>query len=90
MFQLLGSLVRYFPSVVGTDEDQLVRMLVRVADGELLKHTRKPELPLAAGALAGLQHVLHSFPELGGEGTRAPAALQRKGAASVNVPQYSE
>ena len=53
---------------MASTEDQLVRLLVRLTDQELIKNKRKPELPLAAGAIVGLQHTLHSYPELGSEG----------------------
>ena len=68
LLPLLGTIARYFPSAVASTEEQLVRLLVRLADQELIKNKRKPELPLAAGALVGLQHTLHSYPELGSEG----------------------
>ena len=82
LFNLLGNLARYFPSALAGTEEQLLRLMIRIADNELVKNRKKPELPLAAGALTGLQYAIHSFPDLGGEGN--PLALQRESHACTD------
>ena len=87
MLEFMGMLIRYYPQAIpDSSVDQLIKTALRVAESELFK-SKKPDLPLVAGAIRALDHALHTVSDKFSPDAKPAAALYKLMIAAINPPE---
>jgi len=68
IYHLLGVIAEVYPELMINYSDRLLDMYVRTIKIQMTSKTKKPELPLIAGSLQGLGHLLVQFTQSADEG----------------------